>query len=88
MLGCSIVYDAICPRSKGRSATIFASPLAFHIIVHFIVIKQRNIHNEEIDRRRINLTPEVFESYNDFKDWFSDPLTLAIQKQNVGKERL
>jgi len=32
------------------------------------------------------LMPNVFESYYDFKEWFSDPLNLAIQNQSVEKE--
>jgi len=32
------------------------------------------------------LMPDVFGSYSDFKAWFSDPLSLAIQKSSVEKE--
>lgn len=32
------------------------------------------------------LMPDIFGSYTDFKAWFSDPLTTAIQKQEVSKE--
>eukprot|EP00927_Polykrikos_kofoidii_P029540 TRINITY_DN25542_c0_g1_i1.p1 TRINITY_DN25542_c0_g1~~TRINITY_DN25542_c0_g1_i1.p1 ORF type:complete len:1106 (-),score=137.80 TRINITY_DN25542_c0_g1_i1:262-3360(-) len=32
------------------------------------------------------LMPDIFDSYDDFKAWFSDPLSMAIQTNNVDKE--
>ncbi|PHJ25452.1 swi2 snf2 srcap ino80, partial [Cystoisospora suis] len=34
------------------------------------------------------LMPQVFESHTDFKEWFSDPLTTAIEQEQVNDHKL